>query len=139
MEEKEKYKLKLKTLNNAIKGFSSLMEKDITLFDEVISDGLMNGRIQKFEYCSELLWKTAKKFLWIYDGIDAKSPKSTMKELFLANYIAEEEYEVLFEMINDRNRLSHIYKEGYFLEIHKKLINYLIIMKKLKNVISESN
>ena len=139
MEEKEKYKLKLITLNNAINGFSSLMEKDITLFDEVISDGLMNGRIQKFEYCSELLWKTAKKFLWIYDGIDAKSPKSTMKELFLANYLTEDEYEILFEMINDRNRLSHIYKEDYFLEIHEKLKDYLIIMKKTAMVISTSS
>jgi len=62
-----------------------------------------------------------------------------MKELFLANYITEEEYETLFEMINDRNRLSHIYKEDYFLEIHEKLNNYLVILKKVITIISASN
>ena len=136
MEEKEKYKLRLNTLVAAMDGFSKLMEKDITLFDEIVSDGLMNGRIQKFEYCTELLWKTVKNFLWINDGIDSKSPKSTIKEFFLAGHIDKNEYELLFEMINDRNRLSHIYKEEYFVEIHNKLNKYLSIIRKTIGIIS---
>jgi uncharacterized protein YutE (UPF0331/DUF86 family) len=38
--------------------------------------------------------------------------------------INEAEYELLLDMLNDRNRLSHEYRKEYFEEIIQRLIKY---------------
>lgn len=92
-------------------------------------DTIKSGQIQKFEVTVELFWKTMKLFLFDIHGIEAISPKMTMKELFLAEYVNKEEYELLFEMVNDRNRIAHIYNEQQFNLIHTKINQYLKIMQ----------
>jgi len=52
-----------------------------------------------------------------------------MKEFFLAGYINEENYKLLFSMIDDRNRLSHIYNKVEFDEIYVKLKDYFFKIK----------
>ncbi len=138
MEEREKYKLRLKSLTNAVSGFELLMKKNISGYDDIITDGLMNGRIQKFEYCTELLWKNIKRFLWVVDGVDVSTPKSAIKQFYVVGYIKSDEFEILYDMIEDRNILSHIYREEDFLEIHSRLEKYLPIMKKVIKIISVS-
>ena len=89
MESTETYQAKLEVVRKAIISFGKLLAVDLSLFREVIADGIKNGQIQKFEYCTELLWKQIKRFLLERDGIDASTPKDAIKEFYLAGYVSE--------------------------------------------------
>ena len=94
-----------------------------------LANTIKSGQVQKFEVCSELFWKTAKHFLWEIHGLESFSPKMAIKGLYRTQYIDEQGYEKLLAMINDRNRLSHIYSEEQFNEIYMNLPDYLHLMK----------
>jgi nucleotidyltransferase substrate binding protein (TIGR01987 family) len=70
--------------------------------DELDSDGV----IQRFEFCFELLWKTLKIFL-ADRGLEARSPKDSLKASFAQGWITDEE--AFLDMLADRNKTSHIY------------------------------
>lgn len=131
MEQRQIFKLKLKVFKDALAGFEETLGINKNKFDPVVKDAIENGQIQKFEYCAELAWKLVKKYIFVYHGIDCSSPKSAIKEFLLTSEISETDYELLMNMIDDRNMLSHIYRKLYFDEILGKLDGYLHIMKKI--------
>jgi len=137
MELPEKYNIKIAELQKAVKGFSEAMKVDLFSFTEIMSDLAKNGQIQKFEYCSELLWKTTKVLLSEKHGIIIASPKSIYRELFKNNYINEQQFENLIRLVDDRNILSHIYNENYFEEVYKRLPQHLELMKIVLEKITE--
>jgi len=132
--------VKLKEFKKAIDGFSYLANYDMAslkeLLDSRLIDGLVNGMVQKFEYSTELCWKLIKKFLKQEDGIDAKTPKQSVKEFYLAGYIVEDDYLALIDMIDDRNRLSPIYSEKEFKAIIKKFPGYGKVFEQIDKIIS---
>ena len=138
MEQSQRFKYKLEVYEKALKGFNISLNIDVLGFSEEVIDTIKNGRIQKFEYCAELTWKVIKNFLYEYHGIDAKSPRESLKEFFLVGAVEESNYELLINILDDRNRLSHIYKEEFFDEIHRKLKSYLTIMTLVLKIIKES-
>jgi nucleotidyltransferase substrate binding protein (TIGR01987 family) len=137
MELSEKYSSKIAELQKALKGFSDAMKIDLFSFTEVISDIVKNGQIQKFQYCSELLWKTVKVFMYEKHGMMVPSPKNIYRELFKNSYIDEQEFEKLIKIVDDRNLLSHIYNENYFEEVYKRLPEHLELMKIVAEKITE--
>lgn len=132
--------LKLNEFKKAIEGFSYLVGVDLKSMENVLDkrliDGIENGMIQKFEYSIELGWKLIKQFLKQEDGIDAKTPKQSVKEFYLAGYIDEDNYLKLIDMIDDRNNLSHIYDEDEFRKIIKKFSLYVKVFEKIEQVIN---
>lgn len=86
------------------------------------------GMIQRFEYTLELAWKTLKDKME-FDGllIDRISPKMVIKEAFRAQYI--DDITTWFDMISDRNALSHRYDfsalEEILPEIQRRYIPFL--------------
>ena len=122
---------KISDYKNAIDSFSIAIDLDLSKYGNVELDLLKNGQIQKFEYALELCWKVLKLFLNEIHGIESVSPKSAIKEFFGIGMIDEAEYELLIQMIDDRNRLSHIYNELFFEEIYSRLNNYLAILVKV--------
>ena len=95
----------------------------------------IDGTIQRFEFCLELLWKTLKIFLE-NEGIQCKSPKSTIKEAFQFQLIQDEE--IWLEILEDRNLTSHIYDEKESREIFNRIKNHYVtefnqVLQKLKN------
>lgn len=130
MEQTSGYENKLKLLVKALDGFEKSMTLEKERFGEIEQDTIRSGQIQKFEVSVELYWKTIKKFLFEIHGIETVSPKTVIKQMYLTKYINEKVYESLIEMINDRNRLSHVYNEELFELIHAKLAEYLQLMKK---------
>lgn len=80
MEQARSYKIKLKKLSKAVSGLRHVIEVDISGYSNVIKDAIKNGRVQKFEYCVELLWKAIKIFLFLNEKVNVKSPKQTIKE-----------------------------------------------------------
>ena len=64
MELKQKLDIELSNLNQAVYTFSqSLLIKPASKYSEIELDLIKNGKIQKFEYCTELAWKVSKIFL----------------------------------------------------------------------------
>jgi nucleotidyltransferase substrate binding protein (TIGR01987 family) len=130
--------VKLKEFKEAVENFSYLVNLDLRSLnlDKRLIDAIENGMIQKFEYSIEICWKLIKKFLKQEDGIDAKTPKQSIKEFYLAGYIDEDNYLKLVDMIDDRNKLSHMYDEEEFRKILKKFPKYLKVFEKVEKVIS---
>jgi nucleotidyltransferase substrate binding protein (TIGR01987 family) len=130
----ERSRVFIERLSDFSKSLTSLAEAlklNLSKFNEIELDLVKNGQIQKLEYSIELCWKLIKTFLSEQHGIETVSPKSAIKEFFGVNLIDEEEYELLIQMIDDRNRLSHIYNEHFFNEIYSRLVIYLDLMEKV--------
>lgn len=124
------YSKKLVTLREALESFEKALAIGLSDFNEVEADVIKSGQIQKFEVCVELFWKTLKKYLYDIHGLESISPKMVIKQFYQAQYVEDQDYERLIEMINDRNRLSHLYNEQQFKEIYDLLGDYRELMKK---------
>jgi len=93
-------------LSRLEKAFVKLKEGVDTAKDELAKDGV----IQRFEFSFELFWKTLR-ILLRNSGIETKTPKESLKEAFKIGWLREER--VFLDMLEDRNRTSHIYdREG---------------------------
>ena len=102
---------KLSDLEAALVNFRDSLTLEPSLFPELVADNIKSGQIQKFEFTIELLWKTVQVFLFEVDGIDVVTPKSVAKEFVEAGHCDYEIYELFIRAINDRNQLSHIYRQ----------------------------
>ena len=107
----------LSKLENAL---SKLQEGADSAEDELQKDGV----IQRFEFTFELLWKTLKIFLR-NKGIDTKTPKDSLKEAFKIGWITEEK--VFLDMLEDRNKTSHIYDRDTAEEIFGRIRNRYVL------------
>lgn len=98
-----------KTLEQARRTARTALEKD--------------GLIQRFEYTFEQMWKTLRRIL-AEKGAAARFPRDVLKEAFRSGFINEDK--TFAEMLDARNRLSHVYSEKeafkYLLKIKKKFI-----------------
>lgn len=77
-----------------------------------------DGAIQRFKFTVELLWKTLKIALR-YEGIDCESPRSCIKQAFRNGLIGDDE--IILDMIEDRNRSSHVYSEAAAQAIYERI------------------
>lgn len=138
----EKLKAKIKSYQAAVKSFEKLLKVDLSSphysLNAVLIDGIKNGQIQKFEYCTKMTWKIIKRFLYEIDGVDAKSPKESLKEFYLKGHTDEKNYQLLIRMLDDRNALSHLYNEKEFEAIHQTLPRYCQGMNEVLEKIQES-
>ena len=116
-----KFTRKLKDLEAALANFRDALTLEPSLFPELVADNIKSGQIQKFEFTIELLWKTVQIFLFEVDGIDVVTPKSVAKEFVEAGYCDYETYERFIRAINDRNQLSHIYRQEMAETIRQRL------------------
>lgn len=112
-------------LKKAVHGFDEVMKADFSDQGDFMIDILNNARVQKFEIATELLWKTLQELLNWKDGIIVRSPKRAVKEFYLNQYCAEEQYEILYNAIESRNLLSHVYRDAIFEDILEALPGYL--------------
>ena len=77
-----KYELLYKDLGLALKSFKSSLAINLLPFDEVTSDTIINGQIQKFEYNIELLWKMMKAYFEEGREIKLFYPMEIIKHYF---------------------------------------------------------
>ncbi len=73
------------------------------------------GLVKTFEICFELSWNGLKDLLF-YEGYEEKVPRSTIRRSFEAEYIDEQDCELLLEALEKRNILNHTYRESTALE-----------------------
>ena len=137
MELSEKYKIELANLQKAVSSFEAALNATFDNLDSIGNDLIQNGRIQKFEYCAELAWKISKMHLELSEGIISNSPKGVYKTMFQSDLITEEEYWALFKTIEDRNLLSHIYKEETYQMVYLNIQEHLKAFKALLGILSK--
>ncbi len=79
---------------------------------------VIDGTIRRFKITFELAWKLLRAKLQ-YDGIAVDEPRAAVKEAFKAGMITDGDGWI--DMLEDRNRTSHIYDEKAALVIYKKI------------------
>lgn len=132
----DKYKDLLINYNNALNSYNHSLQIITIQFDEILIDTIKNGQIQKFETLTELAWKCCKLYIEIHFGEIVVSPKTVYKQLFLERVITEDLYLKLIQTVEDRNMLSHIYKEKMFVNVYQNLNLHLASFKALYQIIN---
>lgn len=116
-------------LTNYQKAVSRLREA-VSIYQKDPDDLKRDGLIQRFEFCCELAWKTCREYLIGLGYEEINGPKPVMREAF-ANHLIDDE-RIWIELLNDRNRTSHIYDEETAVEIGENIIEkYLAAFEKL--------
>lgn len=101
--------------------FTRLKEAVERTLDDLDRDGV----IQRFEFTFELFWKTLKLLLE-YEGFSGCSgPRSCIKEGARRGFL--ENGELLLDMLEDRNKTTHIYDEKTSGEIFERIRERYII------------
>ncbi|WP_035588947.1 HI0074 family nucleotidyltransferase substrate-binding subunit [Hippea jasoniae] len=101
-------------INTFEKALNRLKEAVNHAKDDLDKDGV----IQRFEFTTELLWKTLKTMLQ-FQGIDCYSPRNCIKEAFKANIIDDDE--IILDILEDRNLSSHLYDQRLSEEIFQRI------------------
>jgi nucleotidyltransferase substrate binding protein (TIGR01987 family) len=102
------------SLEKLKKAFTKLRESTEKAVDELDRDGV----IQRFEFTFELFWK-AIKILLEQEGFGCAGPKSCIKEGARRGFLTDGE--MLLDMLEDRNKASHIYDESTAIEIFQRI------------------
>lgn len=84
-----------------------------------------DASIQRFEFCVELAWKTAKKRM----GTSSTAPKVVIREMAQAGLI--DSPETWFKYLEGRNLSSHTYREALAEEIYSLAVSFLEDGKRL--------
>ena len=94
--------------------FSRLRESVQKVTDDLDRDGV----IKRFEFTFELFWKTMKVLLE-HEGLGCAGPRSCIKEGARRGFTVENE--ALLDMLEDRNKLSHIYDEAMAQSVFERI------------------
>src|SRR5699024_3422368 len=113
-------------------------DKTFTGLDAIGIDLIKNGRIQKFEYSTELAWKVSKIYLELEMGIMSHSPKEVYRLLFREKKLDEKQLQALLKTIDNRNRLSHIYHEEMYDIIYEELPEHLEVLEDIVLVLKNN-
>lgn len=108
--------------------------KALTSLDEVLSIPNpsaieRDASIQRFEYCYEIVWKTAKHWLLSKEGVDAGSPKSVIRSSREVGLLSDSEASIALKMVDDRNLTVHTYNEALAAAIHSRLPGYYQLLE----------
>ena len=71
------------------------------------------------------------------EGIISNSPKGVYKTMFQSALITEDQYSSFFKTIEDRNLLSHIYREETYQIVYLNIQEHLKAFKILLGVLSK--
>ena len=89
-----------------------------------------DSMIQRFEYCSDMLWKYLKEYLLKVHKVapEYQSPKYIIQTSAKVGIISEEESRVSLDMVDSRNMTSHIYREEIAQTIAHSIPQYYQLM-----------
>ena len=126
----------LATLQEAFDTFDaidSLCSPDKKEKREQLERALRDSVIKRFEYCVDLFWKYLQVYLekMLTLPIDEGGPKNIFRYCLQVKVLTEQEVESAFELIESRNRTSHIYREEIADFVAKKAPSYYEYMCKV--------
>src|SRR6059036_335542 len=80
-----------------------------------------DAAIQRFEYTCEAVWKAAQRYLLEVEGINAGSPKGSIRACRDVGLLSDDQATIGLEMIDDRNLTVHTYNEAVAEDIYGNL------------------
>lgn len=86
---------------------------------------VIDGTIQRFEFSIELFWKVLRRAL-LESGIESGTPREAIQKAYQAKWLTDDK--LWIQMLQDRNRSSHVYEEGIAQEIYSRVPQYYEIM-----------
>lgn len=96
-----------------------------------LNDLSRDATIQRFEFCIELAWKSAKKVM----GSATGAPKMVIREMAQSGFITDPK--IWLEAIEKRNLSVHTYNEDLAKEVYDFAKSFLIelenLIEKLEN------
>ena len=127
-----------KFLQNIEKDGVELMDKFQEKYDKLIAavarlrealadykktplDSIRDGTIQRFEFCTELAWKTMREYLLDQGYSEINSPKAVIRQAYAFGMIKDEQSWLALQ--TDRNMTSHVYDEETAKEIFERIEN----------------
>ena len=87
-----------------------------------MADWSGDAAIQRFEFCFELAWKAIQAVCRIA-GVDCASPRTAFSSAWRQGWISEEG--AWLDVLDDRNKTSHTYRESMALEVFAALPRHL--------------
>jgi nucleotidyltransferase substrate binding protein (TIGR01987 family) len=127
--------IKMTKLENKYIAFATALDRlkeAIDLYQNKENTVLLDGTIQRFEFCVELGWKLLKEYLEYEKVGEFNSPRATIKECFNIGLI--ENADQWLDMLDDRNLTSHTYDEETAKEIYRNIITeYYDLLVDTKN------
>jgi len=122
-------------LQDKFKNFSQALRKLEKAIKEEGYELSLDGTIKRFEFTFEMSWKALKKFL-LYEGFDCKTVRECIKTAFQTGFIKNED--LWLDMLDSRNKSSHIYDEEEAKKIYEKIKNFYVEeFKKLEEVLKK--
>ncbi|EKY01374.1 nucleotidyltransferase substrate-binding family protein [Selenomonas sp. oral taxon 138 str. F0429] len=109
----ERIRLKEEDYHRALLRLQTALKKEADL-----DDMYLDATIQRFEFCFELAWKLMKAILE-YEGIEANSPRSSIREGWKQGLISDAEE--WLDMMEKRNLSSHTYDENVARDIYHEV------------------
>lgn len=88
-----------------------------------------DAMIQRFEFSFEIMWKTAKEYLRVEEGIDAASPKKVIRSCREIGMLDLAQTETLLQMADDRNLTTHTYDEAFAEAMAVRIKAYADVLK----------
>lgn len=123
-----KFKTKLNNFKNAI----SRLEESILDFNKTNMLSVRDGVIQRFEFTTDLAWKTVYEYLLEQGFVNINTPKMIISKAYSANIIDDEKGWI--DILNDRNVTSHIYDETEANEVFENIkSHYVMLFKQLSD------
>lgn len=129
-QERLKLEYSLKLYSEALRRF----EEALMQTPENENSLVIDGSIQRFEFCYEMSWKTLKRFL-DFHGQAAKTPRDAFKAAFKIGWIQSDD--VWMAMINDRNQTSHTYNRKIAQQVYSNLSGHLNALKALESKLND--
>ena len=126
----------LATLEEGVKLFyeyNDLFDKEPTEKNEQLLRSMRDSMIQRFEYCTDLFWKITKIYLEDVEKVvlSVNSPRGVLREAVKTKILSETEGDICIDMVESRNKTSHIYHEITAEEIAHEVPGYYSLMKEV--------
>jgi len=112
-------------LSASIKEYNKAIARLAEAISQKKDDFVRDSVIQRFEFCVELAWKTARKIM----GTATAAPKDVVREMAQSNYITD--VESWLKAIDMRSLSSHTYKEDLAEQVYAFACSFLSKFEKL--------
>lgn len=106
---------------SALEPFESALRRLEDALEQAKTEWTRDASIQRFEYTFELAWKSVARFAR-REGIESPSPRQAIRAALRLEWI--EDNQLWLDMLEDRNRTSHIYNERMAEDIYARLSTY---------------
>ncbi|NBX02889.1 MAG: nucleotidyltransferase [Alphaproteobacteria bacterium] len=88
---------------------------------------VIDATIQRFEFCIELMWKLFRRLILEEKQNVEPFPKPVMQKAYAAGWIDNEK--LWLDMLDDRNKTSHTYKQQLAHDIYNRIKTYYPMMQ----------